>query len=425
MTVKLASVVQTAQKDVTADLLSGVLWPPGRVPPGDLSLKSTRLDAPKCFWSVYVSESGSDAPSHLAARTFFDSAAFSHYSVALLDQVPERVGDLLHPDGGVALLPERSTVVWGLPYDPSLPGLAHAMNPTVVAPILGVASEAVAVEVVRYRPEFDAMLRYVANGETIAYGKVASGERSIVAFAALTAISDLLRVASSNLLIPEPLGAIPDAGLLLQRPVPGLPLAGNRSKPEFAGVLKVAAEALATIHTSAVPLGSAYTLDDHIARLESWLDDFGYSAVPLLLSMRKLLTHIKTRKEQVPAGKLVPSHGDFKYDQFLLDDGRYSLIDFETFCRAEAAFDAGCFCAHLPASLPVDWEEAAVAEGLRRRFLEDYAEAAGGLDRRRAALYEAVSLGLRAASQVWVQRRGWRQRAGSMIDLAFERLVNP
>ena len=425
MTAKLATVVQAVQEELTADLLSGALWPSGQVPPEDLLLKSTRLAAPDCFWSVYVNESGSDVPSRLAARSFFDSAVFDRYSQAFLDQVPERVGDLLHPEGGIALLPELSTVVWGLPYDPSLPGLAHAMNPAVVAPLLGVPAEAIEIEVVRYRPEVDAMLRYLADGETLAYGKVASEERSAIAFAALTAVSGLQHAASSNLLIPEPLGTIPEAGLLLQRPVPGSPVAGNRMKPEFAEVLEVATGAVTAIHGSAVTLGRAYTLDDHVARLESTLDDFGYSALPLLLSMRKLLTHIKTRKQRLPVGKFVPSHGDFKYDQFLRDDGQYSLIDFETFCQAEAAFDVGSFCAYLPASLPADWEEAAVAEDLRGRFLEAYTEAAGGLDRRRAALYEAVSLGLRASSHVWIQRRGWRQRAGSMIDIAFERLVNP
>src|SRR5688500_4217094 len=128
-----------------------------------------------------------------------------------------------------------------------------------------------------------------------------------------------------------------------------------------------------------------------------------------------------TRSKPEPA---VPSHGDYKYDQLLRYRQQFVLIDFELFCQAEPGLDLGTFCAYLPPSRPGDWRESAAAELLREAFLAAYERAAPHpIDRERLALHEAAMLAIRGMSYVWRQRRDWRLMAGSLFDIALERLV--
>ncbi len=122
----------------------------------------------------------------------------------------------------------------------------------------------------------------------------------------------------------------------------------------------------------------------------------------------------------------VPSHGDYKWDQFLYHRGQFALIDFESFGQAEPAYDPGTFCAYLPPASPHDWREAAAAERLRDAFLQSYAGAAPKpASWLRISLIEAATLALRGFAFAWAQRQGWELQASQLVDLAFERLANP
>ena len=96
------------------------------------------------------------------------------------------------------------------------------------------------------------------------------------------------------------------------------------------------------------------------------------------------------------------------------------------FCQAEPALDLGTFCAYLPPSVAEDWRDGAATETLRTSFLESYEESTGEpIDFDRLALYESAMLALRGLSYLWQQLSGWEVRTSQLIDLAFERLVNP
>ncbi|HLB28859.1 MAG TPA: phosphotransferase, partial [Dehalococcoidia bacterium] len=337
MAAKLSSVLRAVGPETIADLLSeGPLPPEAGIKAQGIRLESTRLQAPLCFWSVYAVEiSGSaSSPLWVTAKTFFDDSIFTHYAQQISMHYGDRVGDLLHPQGGIVIFPHKATVVWSFPYDPALPGLAMALENSAVAPILGAAPDALRVETVRYTPEIGAMLRYLAGGETLAYGKASSQERGATAFAALSALHLIQRRHQERVRFPEPLGYLPEAKLMLQRPVPGRPLAGDRSSPRFAEAMEAAAAALVTIHTSAVPVGRPRLLEEELARLQGMLQEFPYTAPQLYLALRKLLGHIESRGSKERLSPLVPSHGDFKYDQLLWDSQGFSLIDFEYFCQA-------------------------------------------------------------------------------------------
>jgi aminoglycoside phosphotransferase (APT) family kinase protein len=200
----------------------------------------------------------------------------------------------------------------------------------------------------------------------------------------------------------------------------------DRNRRIFQELVRAAGPALASIHVCDIPFGTVRTLNDQVGRLRDGLEDFSLTAPGLHRTMRDLIPRIEARAEGSEAIPVVPTHGDFKWDQFLHDRGRFGLIDFEFFCLAEPAYDLGYFCGYLPPSNPEDWRESAAAEMLRREFLQAYEDAIGSpVDISRVAAHEAAVLGIRAMSYAWQHFEGWEIRASALLDLAFERLANP
>jgi aminoglycoside phosphotransferase (APT) family kinase protein len=231
---------------------------------------------------------------------------------------------------------------------------------------------------------------------------------------------------SGRLRLAEPLAFRPEAGLLLQAPVPGRPAAPDRNDERFLDLVHAAASSLAALHGTGVSMGREVPLENVLAAFHASVPDLSFTSPELFVTARRLLDHLEARARRGTAGELVPSHGDFKWDQFLVSRGRYTLIDFESFCQAEPALDLGSFGAYLPPSTADDWRDSAAAELERAAFLKTYEEMSGRrIDLDRLSLYEATALARRAIAHMWTQSAGWELRASSLLDLAFERLQNP
>ena len=140
------------------------------------------------------------------------------------------------------------------------------------------------------------------------------------------------------------------------------------------------------------------------------------------LMMRDLLKQIAAKADRTPPETPVPSHGDYKYNQFLFDGKTFGLIDVEYFVQAEPSFDLGKYCGHLAPSIPSDWSDTAEAERARRIFLDAYCRVRPGFRSGRFSLYEALSLATRALIVTWSQPRGWEYTAQTLISLSYEKL---
>src|SRR5439155_21598978 len=172
--------------------------------------------------------------------------------------------------------------------------------------------------------------------------------------------------------LARPLAYRPEAGLLLQAPIPGQVVPTQRNRRVFFELAQHAGRALALVHSTRLPLGPPRSLEDTVDRLRAGLPDLALAAPDLHGAMRDLIAQLESRAGRHPAGPTVPSHGDFKWDQLLRNRGRFAVIDFEFFCQAEAALDLGYFCGYLAVPRPDDWREASAVEWLRQRFLRAY-----------------------------------------------------
>ena len=146
------------------------------------------------------------------------------------------------------------------------------------------------------------------------------------------------------------------------------------------------------------------------------------SSPQVYLTLRDLLKQIRARADRVPPEAPVPSHGDYKYNQFLYDGTSFGLIDVEYFVQAEPSFDLGKYCGHLAPSTPKDWTDTAAADEARRIFLDAYTTVRPTYRGARFPIYEALSLATRALVVTWAQSRNWDYTAQTLIALAYERL---
>jgi aminoglycoside phosphotransferase (APT) family kinase protein len=138
--------------------------------------------------------------------------------------------------------------------------------------------------------------------------------------------------------------------------------------------------------------------------------------------LRGLLAQISTRAAKVPEEEVVASHGDYKYNQFLHDNGKFGLIDVEYFVQAEPSFDLGKYCGHLVPSSPQHWSDTAQANECRRVFLEAYLRVRPEYAGSRFHIYEALSCATRALVVTWSGGPNWQYIAETLVAVAYERL---
>jgi hypothetical protein len=282
------------------------------------------------------------------------------------------------------------------------------------------------VERVRYTPEVSAILRYELDEsdgtQSAIYGKVQPGDRGLRTHRIVDALWKVAGESGGLLRIPRPIGFIREYGLLLEAGVPGEPIKGDRASLEFQGAGRAAAEAIAVIHESGLEPDERIHIESELERLDGVAEQFIYTDPKAHFLLSELLLHLRDRIERTYEEDLVPTHADLKYDQFIHQDGQYTLIDFDYFAIAETSYDLAKFCAYLIPSAPRDWEDSVAAEATRSAFIRRYRELRPWATLDRFQVYEALILALRAMTMMWAQHRGWQQAAEVFLVMAQERL---
>lgn len=388
------------------------------------TIETTRLQPPVCYWAVYRS-----GTQRATLKCFFAGEQYERYTRRLERHFRDRIGEPRHPQGGLVFLPEINGVLWGFPFDPMMPGLARCIDGRWIAslaPELGV--EPLEPRIVNYKPELGAIIAYAepGRGQVLAYGKCAPSEVVSPVYLVMEKLWRSPSRVDGTLRLPRPLVFRPEAGLLLQEAAAGVPLSGPRNREAFLRLVENAGRALAAMHGTEIGFGKQRSLEERLQRVQTGLQDTVLFAPGVHRTLQRVANQLVSRAGRGEAEPPVLCHGDFKYDQLLEQDGQFTLIDFELFCRAEPAYDLGLFCAYLPNSSPADWRDAAATNALRAVFLHSYEERAGGpINRERLALHESAMLVLRALTALRRQQGDAQHRASQMLDLALDRLVNP
>ena len=375
----------------------------------------------------------------LAARGVFDTETWVGYRKRILDVYGNRPCEPLTGLGYPVVFDETQMVVWFYPVDPNLPGLWRSAREEEVLQLFRnhlsqildeparAAINGVALELARYLPEISAIIRYdirtdPEEASRTIFGKVQSGGRGAESNRVMNDIWKAAEQSGGRLVVPRPLGYHPAFELYLQASVPGEAIGSDRTKPEFLPSVLHAADALASLHESGIATDKKLSFETEIGRLDKTLDQFVLVHPKAFFLLRELLTHIREKLKKTPGEDWLPTHGDYKYDQILHHEGAFSLIDFDYFGQAENSFDLAKYCAYVVPSAPLGWEQSVAAEAARSAFLERYRELRPGATLQRLPIYEAVFLGQRAMTMMWIQARDWDKAAESLLVMAMERL---
>lgn len=396
-----------------------------------------RVDPPDSYWSVFAVDINKDEEQRslrLVARGALNAGAWEKLSSRLLRHGAGNRCDPIDGVGYPRLYPDTWHAYWFYPYDPSMPGLPEANDPVRMAAVLlgfehydGVieAARNLEIERVRYQPEVGAILRYtidVKGTPMTIFGKVQPGRRGLRTTRIVEGLWEAAARYPGYLNLPRPLGFIEDLGMLIEEGVRGKPLGSNRASAEFELLPDAAAEALAVIHEARVENDERITIEAELARLDQVAEKMAYVHPDGHFLLRDLITHMRERVEKTPPEELLPTHGDLKYDQFVIHNDTYTLLDFDYYATAETSYDLGKFCAYLLPSRPRDWKDSAAAEEARVRFLRRYVELRPHATLQRFPVYEALQFALRAMTAMWMQKPGWHRTAETYLVMGFERL---
>ena len=398
-----------------------------------------RFEAPRFLWNVYEAElempGGIEARPLFWTKAFFNDAECEEYRARISRLLESQNGNPLDPQGYARFFPDLNLFMFFFPTDPVFPRLGTVSTPVSAQPLLldhfkkmrpDARIDSITSTRVKYLPEISCILRYQAEvGEerplTI-YGKVQHSRRGAMTYEVMKALWDLPARANGDLVLAEPLAYYPHDALLLQSELPGDEVKGDRHSDIFLGQCEAAGRMIGHIHASGIEVGEPHSVDYELDRIYKRLDEFKLSAPRVYMLLRDLLKQITAKAQKLPPEAPVPSHGDYKYNQFLWDGKGYGLIDVEYFVQAEPSFDLGKYCGHLWPAQPKDWSDTAQARDARRLFLDAYLSIRPEYDGRRFAIYEALSLATRALVVTWSQGRNSSYMAETLTALGYEQL---
>src|SRR5438270_5485499 len=378
-----------------------------------------RVDPPDSYWSIFAvdiyKEGEEDRSLRLVAKGALNPQAWEALSARLLRHGAGKPCDPINGVGYPTLFPETWHAYWFYPYDPAMPTLPEANDPVRMASVLlGVedpdvvlrTARSIQIERVRYLPEVGAILRYdidVNGTPTTIYGKVQPGRRGL----RTTRVVEALWQASSRypgyLNLPRPLGYVEHLGMLMEQAARGKPLGSRRTTAEFDLLPEAAADALAVIHESNIETDERITIEAELARLDRVAEKMAYVHPEGHFLLKDLITHMRERVQRTSEEQLLSTHGDLKYDQFVVHNDTYTLLDFDYFATAETSYDLGKFCAYLLPSRPRGWQDSLAAEEARIRFIKRYRELRPHATLQRFQVYEALQFALRAMTAMWMQ----------------------
>ena len=400
--------------------------------------RSSRLEPPDFYWAqfdILISKEEDERRLRLVAKGALNPAAWTRLSERLTRLAGGRRCDPVDGVGYPRLFPDTQHAYWFYPFDPAMPNLPGAADPVRVAGVLLghqaqaadvlAASRSLTIDRVRHVPEVGAILHYtmdMPDARLDLYGKVQPDNRGLRTYRIVQKLWEAALRYPGYLSLPRPLAFVDELGLLLEERVRGRAVGGNRRSAEFMLTANAAAEALAVIHESNVPIDGVISIENEIARLDRVAEQFKYVLPTGHFLLMDLIAHMRDRVRKTTEEELLSTHGDMKYDQFLHHNGELTLLDFDYFAVAETSYDLGKFCAYTVPTAPKGWADSVAAEKTRLLFLRRYIELRPHATLQRFTVYEALQLALRSMAFMWQQTPGWERTAETLLVMAFERL---
>jgi aminoglycoside phosphotransferase (APT) family kinase protein len=398
-----------------------------------------RFEAPRVLWNVYNARlklpDGSEVQRLFWTKVYFQDADCEHYRARVAHLLDDSSRNPLDDRGYGRFFPDLNMFLFFWPLDPAFPALGAVNDPESMSSVLSphvrhldptAAFRGIECIRVKYLPEISCIVRYdidVGRDQPLSiYGKVQHSGRGKLTFEVMRCLWRLRARETGDLVVAEPLAYYPENDLVLQSALPGNEISSDRHSDIFMAQCEAAGRTIAHFHNSGIVGGPSHSAEYEINRLYERLEQYKMSSPQLYLMVRDLLKQITAKAQRVPAERAVPSHGDYKYNQFLYDGEKFGLLDVEYFVQAEPSFDLGKYCGHLIPSSPKHWSDSVQANLARQIFLDAYCSVRPEYKGDRFWLYETLALATRTIVVMWAQMRNWEYTGQTLIALAYERM---
>lgn len=319
---------------------------------------------------------------------------------------------------------QSRAVFFAWPFDPVLTTLPRAAEGEAVrqaiakaGPYVSMVAETIRCRTLSYTPQSRAALLYVLDEgterERRLVGKLASRRNQPELHADSLA---LWRAAGDRLGLARPVAHLADLRLTVQEFVAGETLTRLTRSRDFPDLLRLTAEAAATMHGLSVPLG-AYRpveierrfLERQIALLSQVSPDIAARVRRLALTLTRRLAEYHTADG--------PVHGDLHSANVIIADGRANLVDLDQLSNGDTASDIGRFLGSMRSRALREFGDLDALSDAREIFVEHYLSRSS-TPVRRIRLYEAIWL-LHGAKYLFeIQWTDWADKCDWMIGEA-------
>lgn len=253
-------------------------------------------------------------------------------------------------------------------------------------------------------------------------GKAYADDTGPTAFRVMACVHDALHrhAGAGTLAVPRPLMYDPAARLLLQTRAPGTPYVDLVRSADCDHHLRSAGRALAQLHALKIDLAtvgiSIVQMPDHIRQLMR--PDPEHLATEFPAHRRRITAALHRLRVESASWQRVPTcliHRDFHLRQLFADQGRVWLVDWDSACGGDPAFDVAYFTSYLRSHLPECRHAATIGT-----FLDGYFASAASDMLPRLPIYETFNLLRRACRRVRLRDAGWLQEAERMLQAVEE-----
>jgi len=281
--------------------------------------------------------------------------------------------------------------------DKPFPALWSALNAEIMndnlAPMLGDVCSASAVRFVHrakllaYKPGKRAVIRYDLDQLECqkyfsVYGKLyPEPYLSERAYKVMNTLHNEVFRDSTDLDVPEPLGVIPNLGMLIFIPAEGKLLGDyiamrSLDGDEVVRAMELAGKWLALLHTHKIPLEKEFKVENEVDNIRDWAELVSRKYPDERKAATYIADYLIQKTAKLDFSVRVPIHKDFHYEHVLIDSG-LKVFDFDEMRLGDPNFDLAHFCANFYLLAYRNEEHTAAFTDLQNRFLDAYSNETG------------------------------------------------
>jgi aminoglycoside phosphotransferase (APT) family kinase protein len=296
-------------------------------------------------------------------------------------------------------------VITSIVDDPNLPGLRCLADDPATAALL------------RYRPRRRCTLRISDDSGTHVV-KVLADDRGEQFHRDAVELWGAAQRGELDFVVAEPFRWDSDTQSVWQGIVPGAPVAAALLASGGASMARRMGAALGTLARSDVRPSITATSDDQLRRTQRAVANAIRRVPALAGDLQEMLVMFATRHAALSPDRLVPVHGAPHMHQWLLDDDRLGLIDFDRFAMGEIELDIATLLTEL------DYEEdlSDAPAVIEHAVVDGFRSAGVDVDQSRLQLYRAHKRMSKVTREAWALRTNGERRARRHLPRIVEDL---